>query len=849
MVLNDVNPRDLSMNGPTLGRGKYGEVVQGKFKGEDVAVKRFFACPLKENLRRNSSGKYIEREISILSALSRHPSLIKFYGAVKHEKESALSQSNESECSQENEDEYSQEDSSGSDSLSEDSVQVSNEYHLVMELLQGGNLRQFWKQQKKSLNWCEIIAALYSAAKGIRHLHLHEVVHRDIKTENLMLDKDGNCKLIDFGLARFINEDSEVNKKKRMTIVGTDPFMAPELLTGENFDEKIDIFSFGIVIAECITQLIPGIDFLNRKPVDLFALNEEEIRENVLPGCPVSLVELAISCTSYLQDERPNASAVCDYLEELLQSLLGPNQELDDKEINCDDLSCGDVKLPKTKNRTSITLYSATDTPSPELKYCQYGEKGKRTSITLYCATEDTPPHKSKHCQDEDTFWLSTPPPPSPLSVSPPLSPEEHQRWLNEMIDCGIAFESISTALSKGVTPSDILTLPCTEVVTVLPSISTVHKEEKTLKNGIEKEEKCSRSSVSFALPPLPSPPRTLPSSAKRAFQRLSVLKIKPLLSGTLEKLGTLLWTSRSVTLTSTHLNYSAKEGSVSSGGSIPLASIVRVEERRPFGRPTFLLRLKNGTTLFFRVPKVPRAKFLLSKFGRNQRRFQLSRDQVEERLALDREEAAEEAERERLSEEYSFEIARWRDALTRVPRRAKLLPLHCGYLYKNSRRRSLLFKNWRKRFFVLTGPALIYYYNDIDRAEIKAVLSAATKAAGVKVTPPETKNSFALSASTIVRIAENMKDENDKEKIGAVRSLQQGIRRLLSFGTKSSNGRFDTSGKVESAGIDTRVKDDEKRFEFEVVRDDNVLRLATTTALERLAWMKKIRCAIAQCS
>ena len=97
-----------------------------------------------------------------------------------------------------------------------------------------------------------------------RYLHAHDVIHRDIKCANILVDR-GVVKLADFGCARSIEsvarsvlaESDSIDGEQCNSVVGTMQFMAPEVLKGGGYDEKADIWSFGITIIEMATGKPP----------------------------------------------------------------------------------------------------------------------------------------------------------------------------------------------------------------------------------------------------------------------------------------------------------------------------------------------------------------------------------------------------------------------------------------------------------------------------------------------------------------------------------------------------------------------------------------------------------------
>lgn len=100
-------------------------------------------------------------------------------------------------------------------------------------------------QDKYSENCCKFI--LKQSLLGLKHLHAQHIVHRDIKSDNILIDARGVIKLADFGYSAQLTKEKDV----RSTKYGTYAWMAPELIEGrEGYDTKVDIWSFGILAME-----------------------------------------------------------------------------------------------------------------------------------------------------------------------------------------------------------------------------------------------------------------------------------------------------------------------------------------------------------------------------------------------------------------------------------------------------------------------------------------------------------------------------------------------------------------------------------------------------------------------
>ncbi|NXM58807.1 PAK3 kinase, partial [Illadopsis cleaveri] len=123
---------------------------------------------------------------------------------------------------------------------------VDEEVWLVMEYMDGGSLYDVIRETRMAEG--EMAAVSRECLQGLDFLHSKQVIHRDIKSHNILLGLDGSVKLADFGLAAQLTAE----QSKRTSAVGTTYWMAPEIFTGKPYGPKVDIWSFGIVGIEMV---------------------------------------------------------------------------------------------------------------------------------------------------------------------------------------------------------------------------------------------------------------------------------------------------------------------------------------------------------------------------------------------------------------------------------------------------------------------------------------------------------------------------------------------------------------------------------------------------------------------
>lgn len=154
-----------------------------------------------------------------------------------------------------------------------------------------------------------IVRNLTQLASALEYMHSLRVLHRDIKSPNVLVGGGGAVvKLADFGLSRFVS----ANPLRPMTgETGSYRWMAPEIIRHEAYDAKCDVYSFGVLMCECVTLRVP---FRHLSPVEVaFAVARDHARPP-LPPLPASIADLICACWARDPRDRPASAKVHDAL-------------------------------------------------------------------------------------------------------------------------------------------------------------------------------------------------------------------------------------------------------------------------------------------------------------------------------------------------------------------------------------------------------------------------------------------------------------------------------------------------------------------------------------------------------
>ena len=193
---------------------------------------------------------------------------------------------------------------------------TTSPYFLVTEYCENGNLFQFLHgKDAPDLEDFERLNLALEIAQGINYLHSFNppILHRDLKSLNVLLDKNYVAKIADFGLARL--RDIHMTKLR-----GTFQWMAPEVIINDTYTEKADVYSFGIILWEFWSK-DPPYKGVKAKEVAIKVKNNKNYRPVIPDEVPQEIAELMKVCWDENPDKRPSFIDIINYIDEYLKSL------------------------------------------------------------------------------------------------------------------------------------------------------------------------------------------------------------------------------------------------------------------------------------------------------------------------------------------------------------------------------------------------------------------------------------------------------------------------------------------------------------------------------------------------
>ncbi|KAK4429530.1 Serine/threonine-protein kinase STY46 [Sesamum alatum] len=262
----EIDWRLLKM-GEKIAAGSCGDLYRGVYLGQDVAIK-----VLRSEHLNNSLEVEFAQEVAILREV-QHGNVVRFIGA----------------CTK------------------------LPHLCIVTEYMPGGSLYEYLHKHHLVLKLPQLLKFAIDVCKGMEYLHQKNVIHRDLKTANLLMDTCHVVKVADFGVARFQNNGGVMTAE-----TGTYRWMAPEVINHQPYDQKADVFSFAIVLWELVTAKVP---YDTMTPLQAALGVRQGLRPELPKNAHPKLLDLMQRCWEAVPSNRPSFSEIRIELEELLQEV------------------------------------------------------------------------------------------------------------------------------------------------------------------------------------------------------------------------------------------------------------------------------------------------------------------------------------------------------------------------------------------------------------------------------------------------------------------------------------------------------------------------------------------------
>ena len=271
-----------SKSNDVIGFGTFSTVYKGLWNGIDVAIKKFKLQGLPMEI-----GVALRTEAAIMRKLN-HPNVMGLYGFCVD----------------------------------------PGRYSLVLRYVRNGTLCDLINVKHTAVSWEDRLRIATGIASGVEYLHDAKIVHRDIKSPNILMDKDLVPVITDFGLSRFEEKTkASIAQSKGSGAVGTVSWMAPELFKrGATYSRKTDLFAFGAVMCElaCLAPLWSSEQTATDTNISLWVRDGE--RSNTPAGTPILFARLIAQCWAQDSAERPTVKVARKRLDSMKGRLFAEGE-------------------------------------------------------------------------------------------------------------------------------------------------------------------------------------------------------------------------------------------------------------------------------------------------------------------------------------------------------------------------------------------------------------------------------------------------------------------------------------------------------------------------------------------
>ncbi|XP_044490065.1 serine/threonine-protein kinase STY46-like isoform X4 [Mangifera indica] len=269
----EIDPEQLKF-GNKVASGSYGDLYKGTYCSQEVAIK-----VLKPERINSDLQKEFAQEVFIMRKV-RHKNVVQFIGACT--KPPSL-------C-------------------------------IVTEFMSGGSVYDYLHKQKGVFKLPSLIKVAIDVSKGMNYLHQNNIIHRDLKAANLLMDENEVVKVADFGVARVKAQSGVMTAE-----TGTYRWMAPEVIEHKPYDHKADVFSFGIVLWELLTGKLPY-EYLTPLQAAVGVV-QKGLRPTIPKNAHPKLAELLEKCWQQDPALRPDFSEIIEVLQQIAKEVGDGEQE------------------------------------------------------------------------------------------------------------------------------------------------------------------------------------------------------------------------------------------------------------------------------------------------------------------------------------------------------------------------------------------------------------------------------------------------------------------------------------------------------------------------------------------